>query len=127
MSFDVKQVHRRQSLTPIDRFTGVCCKPTEFFEKTGHRNAVLAHPNGDCETIDFANLTCNLKDVSELAYLKETTRLEIYHEGTIASQNVSMSILYGGCVNLSEYPIAVFRGTGKDAKNVLLYVPCFWE
>lgn len=127
MSFDIKHVHRRQTLTPIARFSGICCEPAEFSEKTGHRNAVLAYPNGDCETIDFMDMPNSLKSIEKLCFVKETTRVDIYREDTVTAHNASSSILYGYCVNLSEYPIAVFRGTGENAENVLLYVPCFWE
>lgn len=127
MSFDIKHVHRRQTLTPIARFSGICCKPAEFFEKTGHRNAVLVYPNGDCETIDFMDMPNSLKSIEKLCFVKETSRVDIYREDTVTAHNVSSSILYGGCMNLSEYPIAVFRGAGENAENVLLYVPCFWE
>lgn len=129
MSFDIRHVYRRQTLTPIAQFAGISCKPAEFFEKTGHRNAVLAHPNGDCETIDFVDMlqTNSLKSIKKLSFVKETTRADIYREDTVTARNVSTSILYGYCINLSEYPIAVFRGTGENAENVLLYVPCFWE
>lgn len=127
MSFDIKHVHRRQTLTPIARFSGICCKPAEFFEKTGHRYAVLAYPNGDCETIDFVDMPSSLKSIEKLSFVKETTRVDIYREDTVTAHNVSSSILYGYCVNLSEFPIVVFDGTRENAENVLLYVPSFWE
>lgn len=128
MSVKIKMLRKRKELTPIGMFEGLRCKPEEFFAKTGHRYAVLAYPNGDCATIDFVDMPGVLLSNDDMVYTGQTSGTELSNSSSEVHKDVYRKvILYGYCVNLSDYPVAVFRFENDVNEVYVLFVPCYWE
>lgn len=127
MSVKIKMLRKRKELTPIDRFKDLRCKPEDFFDKTGHRYAVLAYPNGDCAAIDFADMPGILMSDDDMVYVGQTSGVELSNSASTVHKDVYRVILYGYCVNLSEFPVAAFRFMNDADEVYELFVPCYWE
>ena len=127
MSIKIKMLRKRKELTPIGTFEDLRCKPEEFFAKTGHRYAVLAYPNGDCATIDFVDMPGVLLSNDDMVYTGQTSGTELSNSSSEVHKDVYRVILYGYCVNLSDYPVAVFRFENDVNEVYVLFVPCYWE
>ena len=131
MNHSTKRVRPRKTLTSINVFKKLQCKMPDFFEKTGHQYAVIKWENDEADTIDLANIPDIYGNVV-LSYVGETTRAQIDRiQNNAGAANVNLCILEGFCVNLSDYPIAIFHGTihveATNDKNIIVYVPCYWE
>lgn len=128
MGIQIKMLRRRKELTPIDVFQNLQCKPEEFMDKTGHRYAVLVYPNGDCAAIDFDNMPGILLSYSKkMVYVGQTSGAELSRSESNVHKDVYRVILYGYCVNLSEYPVAEFHFQNDANEKFELFVPCYWE
>ncbi len=129
MQTETKMVRRRKALTPVEHFKSIHCSPSDFQKKTGHRYAILVSPKDDkCMTVDMENARGVLEEIEELSFASWTTPRELSMcEPETCENAVYQAILYGFCVNMSGYPVAIFCGNGQNLREVTLFVPCFWE